>query len=133
MRKALAMAAAGSTIAAGMLSVAATANAATDTHSFKAPTSLSVSVSVPGIRAHGRTTVSGTLTSGRKGLAREVVTLDIVNGRRLIPSEAGVTNARGGVSFVISPKATTTYELVFAGTRSLAASHSGTVTVRVLR
>lgn len=168
MRKALAMAAAGSTIAAGMLSVAATANAATVGHpssaptstasptkaptappttkaptappskapkapTRKAPTTLTAKVSAQSIKTHGRSTISGTLSSDRKALAREVVALDIINGRKVTTAESAFTNSRGIVSFVVSPKATTTYELVFAGTHSYAASHSGTVTVRVIR
>jgi hypothetical protein len=133
MRKTLAMAAAGTTIAAGMLSVAATANAAPLPQPHKAPTSLSVTVSAPVIKAHGRDTVAGTLASGHKALAKEVVWLEWFNGRKLVPAEAALTNGRGVVAFAVAPKASTTYELVFAGTRTLAASHSHAVTVRVAR
>lgn len=133
MRRALMLAAAGTTIAAGMLSVTATANAATLPRPHSAPTSLAVHVSLANARTHGRDTVTGTLTSGRKALAGEVVALDVVNGRRLTPAGTAVTNRNGSVSFVVTPRGTTTYELVFAGTRTLAASHSGVVTVRVGR
>lgn len=131
MRKALAWAAAGTTITAGLLSMAATANAAT--FQPKAPTRLSVTESAPVIKAHGRDIIAGTLAEGRRGLAGETVSLDIVNGRRLIPAEIASTNRGGSVFFTVSPKATTTYVLVFNGTRNLAASRSAVVTVRVVR
>src|ERR1700719_3128218 len=83
MRKALAWAAAGTTIAAGLLSVAATANAATVSHAFKAPTALSTRE--PAVRGHAKDSIAGTLSEGRKGLGGEVVTLDIVNGKRVTP------------------------------------------------
>ena len=130
MRKALALAAAGTTIAAGLLSVAATANAAT-VAVRKAPTTLSVRESAPGFHGHGKVVVTGTLSQGRKPLTGEAVTLDVVHGRELVPAGIARTNRGGGVSFTVSPKTTTTYELVFGGTKDLAPSHSRTVTVRV--
>lgn len=131
MRKALAWAAAGTTITAGLLSVAATANAATVPR--EAPTTLSVHESAAGFKGNGKVNITGTLAEHGKALAGEAVTLDIVKGRSLDPAGTAHTNRDGGVAFAVSPKATTTYKLVFNGTRTLAASHSGTVTVRVSR
>jgi hypothetical protein len=133
MRKALALAAAGTTITAGLLSVAATANAATVAHPSKAPTTLSARESVSGFKGHGLVIITGTLAEGRRGLAGEAVTLDIVKGRRLVPAGTARTDRGGVVAFTVSPQATTTYDLVFDGTRALAASQSGPVTVRVSR
>jgi len=131
MRKALALAAAGTTITAGLLSLAATANAATVAHSFKAPTALSVTESAAPARGHAKDVITGTLTEGRKALAGEVVTLDIVNGRRLTPGGVARTDRHGAVSFTVAPNKATSYELAFSGTKTLAASHSGIVIVRV--
>lgn len=80
MRKVLATAVAGATVAAGVFSVAGTASAATVARPFRAPTSLSVHVSTFGVRGHQRDTITGTLARGREGLGGEVVALDIVNG-----------------------------------------------------
>ena len=129
MRKALAWAAAGTTIAAGLLSVAATANAATVSHAFKAPTALSIRESA--VRGHAKDSIAGTLSEGRKGLGGEVVTLDIVNGKRVTPGGVARTGRNGAVSFTVAPKKTTSYVLVFGGSKTLAASHSGIVTIRV--
>lgn len=130
MRKALAWAAAGTTMTAGLLSLAATANAATVSHPPKTPTTLSVTASPA--RGHAKASIDGTLTWGRgKPIAKEVVALDIVNGKRLIPAGVAQTGRNGAVSFAVAPKKTTAYELVFAGTKSLAASHSAIVIVRV--
>jgi hypothetical protein len=131
MRKALAWAAAGTTITAGLLGMAATANAATIRHAPQTPTALSVHESASGFKGHGKVTITGTLAEGRKALGGEAVTLDIVNGRRLVPAGSATTNRSGGVTFTVSPRATATYELVFSGTKTLAGSDSGTVTVRV--
>jgi len=131
MRKALAWAAAGTTIAVGLLSVAATANAATFAHPPKTPTALSVHQSAPGFKGHGKVAVTGTLSEHHKAVAGQAVTLDIVKGKHLVPAGAAHTNRGGAVAFTVSPKASTTYELVFSGTKTLAAAHSGTVTVRV--
>jgi hypothetical protein len=75
--------------------------------------------------------VSGTLKAGKKAAAKEVVFLDRVAGRKLIPVRAELTSKVGRVSFVVEPKVTTRYELVFRGTKRLAASHSGVVTTVV--
>ena len=106
MRKALAWAAAGTTIAVGLLSVAATANAATFAHPPKTPTTLSVHESAPGFRGHGKVTITGALSEHHKAVAGQAVTLDIVKGRHLVPAGAAHTNRGGAVAFTVSPKAT---------------------------
>jgi hypothetical protein len=77
--------------------------------------------------------VGGTLRAGRKAAAKEVVFLDRVDGRKLIPLRVELTSRTGWVSFTVEPKVTTKYELVFRGTKKLAASHSGVVTTVVKR
>jgi hypothetical protein len=133
MRKALGWAVVGATAAAGVLSVSATANAATFPQRHKAPTTLSVRESAPVIRSHHKDTSTGKLAEGRKPLARESVTVTVVEGRRLVPAGTARTDRFGDVSFTVAPKGTTTYQLVFTGTGTLAASKSHTVTVRVVR
>jgi len=118
---------------AGVLSMGATANAATLSHPHKAPTALSVKVSAPTYRGHGRDTISGKLTEGRKAVANQTVSLDVVSGRHLVPVGTARTNRNGAVSFTVAPKRTTTYDLVFGGTRTLAGSKSAAVTIRVTR
>src|SRR6266852_9519633 len=110
MRKALAWAAAGTTITAGLLSLAATANAATVSHQFKAPTALSIRESGASARGHAKDIITGTLTEGREAPGGEVVTLDIVNGRRLTPGGIARTGRDGAVSFTVAPTKTTSYE-----------------------
>jgi hypothetical protein len=132
MRKALAFTAAGITLGAGLLSVAATANAAT-LHRHQAATTLSATESASVITRHGEDTITGDLTEGSQVLARESVTLETVQGRRLVAVGTARTNRGGSVSFTVSPRSTTTYELVFNGTGTLSASQSGTVTAQVSR
>lgn len=134
MRKALVLTAAGGAIAVGLMSVAATAYAAPfPPPRHQTPTTLSATESAPFIVGRERDTITGTLTAGYRPLAGESVTLEIVNGRGPLPIATERTDRRGDVSFTVAPRSTTTYELVFNGTRTLAASQSGTVTVHVRR
>jgi len=130
MRKVLTGAVAATTITAGLLFVGATANAATASPRPQAPTELSIHES--GLPGRGRPDdrITGTLTQGRKTLAGEVVSLDIVNRGRPTVVGTARTNRDGTVSFTVTPKGSTTYTLVFSGTPVLAASQSGTVTVQ---
>jgi hypothetical protein len=95
MRKALGWAAVGAVAAAGVLSVSATANAATFPQRHKAPTTLSVRESAPVVRSHHKDTITGKLAEGRKALARESVTVKVVEGRRLVPAGTARTVHRG--------------------------------------
>jgi hypothetical protein len=133
MRKALAFTAAGITLGAGLLSVAATANAAPLAHRHQAGTTLTAAQSAGVINGRGSVTITGDLTEGSTALARETVTLETVNGRRTASDGTARTNRGGSVSFTVSPRSTTTYELVFSGTSSLAPATSSTLTVRVGR
>jgi hypothetical protein len=75
--------------------------------------------------------ITGTLAEGKIALAKETVSLWTVSGKKTAPAGTGVTNKAGVVTFKIKPAATTTYELVFKGTKDLGASHSAEVTVKV--
>jgi hypothetical protein len=77
-------------------------------------------------------TVFGTLkTTGKAPLAGQIVWLyTLVNGKWVNPS-GHVTGKFGGVSFKVTPAATTKYELRFLGTANYRATHSGVVTVVV--
>ena len=116
--------------AAAVLALAGPANAA-PAHP-RVHTTLSIVESRNVIRAGGKDVVAGTLRAGRKGLAKEIVVLDRVVGRTLVPVNAGLTNRAGVVAFTVRPKVTARYELVFGGTANLARTHSGVVTVKVI-
>jgi len=129
MRISLTRAASGAAVAAvTALALTGTANAAPIP--VKVHTTLSIVESRNVIRAGGKDVVAGTLRAGRKGLAKEIVVLDRVVGRTLVPVNAGLTNRAGVVAFTVRPKVTARYELVFGGTANLARTHSGVVTVR---
>ena len=131
MRIPLTRAASGAAVAAvTALALTGTANAAPIP--VKVHTTLSIVESRNVIRAGGKDVVAGTLRAGRKGLAKEIVVLDRVVGRTLVPVNAGLTNRAGVVAFTVRPKVTARYELVFRGTGALARSHSGVVTVRAI-
>jgi F0F1-type ATP synthase alpha subunit len=130
MRSSLTRAVAGVAIAsAAIFAVASSASAATTV--AKAHTTLSIVESKSTIKAGQKDLVAGTLKAGKTGLAKEIVLLDRVSGKKLIPVAVELTGKAGNASFTVAPKTTTKYELVFLGTKKLAASHSGVVTVVV--
>lgn len=130
MRTSLTRVASGAVLAAtAVFALAGAASAATP--AAKAHTTLSIAESKTTIKAGQKDVVSGTLAVGKKGLAKEVVILDRVAGKKLVPVSAQLTGKAGKVAFVVKPKATTKYELVFRGTTKLAATHSGVVTAVV--
>jgi hypothetical protein len=99
----------------------------------KAPTTLSIA-ETPGTTAKPDTTISGALTLSKSGkaLAHQWVWLAWVGAKghaHLIKSF--LTGKYGKVAFKVHPASTTTYELVYLGTKVLAPTHSGTVTVTV--
>jgi hypothetical protein len=127
MRKSLTRALAGTAIAAtAVLTAAGTASATTP-----APTTLSISASATTITVGQHDTISGALLSGTTPVANKVVLLDKVVGTTLVFVDARHTGALGKVNFVVVPKATVTYELVFRGTAAFAASNSTPLTVTV--
>jgi hypothetical protein len=135
MRKSLTRAVAGTAIAVVAVGAAATA-ASASTKPAKTATALSIAASSTSITGGSKETISGTLTAGSTDLGGQVVLLDEVVGKHLVPIRAGLTDGSksktpGAVSFTFTPFGTATYELAFRGTRKYAASDSGTVTVTV--
>lgn len=133
MRKSLAWAAGGLTIAATLLAVmgAASPGSAAAAPGPRAPTTLSVHQAAVQIMPGRQDVISGTLMSGRAPVRGQPVTLYTVNGRFTQPVSTERTGFSGGVAYTVTPRVTTTYELVFAGTRTLQPTRSWTVTVRV--
>jgi hypothetical protein len=129
MRKSLTWAAVGTTLvaAAATLSVAGTANAAT-----VKPT-LFIRDSASHVNAGSPVTISGTLSAGHTVLGNEGVWLDWVGPKGALHKIKDKPTAAktGVVTFTVAPEATTTYELVFPGTRSYARATSGKAVVRV--
>jgi flagellar capping protein FliD len=107
--------------AAASLAAAGTASAVTPVVAAKTVLTASASKDV----------ITGTLTAGKKDLAKEVVTLEAVSGKKLIAVGKAVTSKAGKVTFTVKPKATTKYELVFKGAKGLAGSASKVVTIKV--
>jgi hypothetical protein len=132
MRKSLTWAAVGTTVAAAALSVAGTASAATAT---VRPTSLSIEKSVASIKAGAAVTISGQLKSGATALDRQAVVLDWVGpaGHLHYITRGTTSGPTGNVSFKLHPTATTTYELVFAGTWQYGVSKSVPAKVTVTK
>jgi hypothetical protein len=121
-RSAIGIVAAGVAVAGA--GIAATANAATGHHPSKA-TVLRVSSAKYSIR--------GTLYAGKAELAKEVVDLDAVAGKKLTVAGHAVTNRAGQVVFTVKPIGTVKYELVFAGKGDFAGSHSSVVTIKAAK
>jgi hypothetical protein len=99
----------------------------------KAPTTLSIAASSASINAGSTDTVSGalTITQDGKALPGQWVWLDVVVNGKAHRVKAFKTGKLGTVAFTVKPATTTTYELVYLGTRVLAPTASGTVTVTV--
>jgi len=95
-------------------------------------TTLSIVESKSVIKDGKTAIVGGTLDHDATGLAGETVYLEHWVGKRLVGVRTGTTNAAGWVAFTVKPGATSRYELVFRGTSTLAPSHSGVVTLKVV-
>lgn len=117
--------------AAAVLTVAGTASAATASPAAKAHTTLSIVESRTWIKAGQKDVISGDLRTGKVPVAGKVVVLDRIVGKKLIPVQFDLTGKAGRVHFVVRPKVTARYMLVFPGTKKLHATHSGVVTVVV--
>jgi hypothetical protein len=142
MRKTLRWAAIGATVATAGAVLSVTTMAGASTTTAKAATTLSVRVAHSPVVPGGADVISGVLSSAGKAVPGKVVWLDrvaVVNGKpTLVKVEAKVTDGAkakhpGAVAFLIHPVRTTTYELVFAGDKTLAGSKSAAVTVRVAK
>ncbi len=95
------------------------------------PTKLSISNKVIAHGKHHGDVVSGVLTSDGAGLASEKVTLEARSGvkPRWTVVATGTTATGGTVSFTVTPKVKTQYELVFAGDSTYKASDSNVITL----
>ncbi|MGD0706492.1 MAG: hypothetical protein ABSA02_42260 [Trebonia sp.] len=97
----------------------------------KTATTLSIAAT-PGATSKADTTISGALTLSKSGkaLTHQWVWLAWVGSKGKAHLEkAFLTGKYGKVAFKVHPAKTTTYELVYLGTKVLAPTHSGTVTV----
>lgn len=99
----------------------------------KVPTTLSIAESAQTITAGQTDTISGALTvsADSKALAHQWVWLAVVDNGKVHLNKAFLTGKYGKVAFQVRPTSTTTYELVYRGTRVLAPAVSGTVTAMV--
>jgi hypothetical protein len=131
MHTSLTRAAAGAAVAAAtVLALAGPAYAASATPLEH--TTLSIVESKSVIHDGGTAVVSGRLAHDGTGEGGETVYLDHRVGTALVDVRTGVTDAAGSVAFTVAPGVTSRYELVFTGTATLAASHSGVVTLKVI-
>jgi hypothetical protein len=127
------------TRAVGVTAVAAAAALAMAGPASAAPavrhhTSLSIRASKTTDKAAHPVVISGQLKSGKADLAGKVVELERAvtgHGFRIVAAE--ITNKAGWVAFVRAPVATVRYELVFPGSLRFDGTHSGVVTVKVVK
>jgi hypothetical protein len=95
-------------------------------------TSLSIRVSKGVVKPGETVRVAGVLKGSRSGIVGQTVRLDVAAiGGKFVVVGRSATNKGGGVAFVVNPKITERYKLVFKGTRKLAPAHSAVVTIRV--
>ena len=131
MRTSLTRAAAGAAVAAATVLALAGPAYATPTPA-RAHTTLSIVESRSVIKDGQTAVVRGRLAHGTTGEGADTVYLDHWVGKTLVLVRTGLTNASGVVAFTVEPAVTSRYELVFTGTTTLAPSHSGVVTLKVI-
>ena len=95
-------------------------------------TTLSIVESRNVIKAGHKDVIGGRLVADRYGLAHKIVLLDRWYGR-WVPVRAGLTGPKGWISFAVWPQVTARYKLVYLGNQTFAPTHSGVVTVKVIR
>jgi hypothetical protein len=135
MRTSLTRAAAGAAVAAATVLALAGPAYATPTPAptpARAHTTLSIVESRSHITDGQTAVVRGRLAHGTTGEGAETVYLDHWVGKTLVLVRTGLTNASGVVAFTVGPAVTSRYELIFKGTATLAPSHSGVVTLKVI-
>lgn len=124
-------------LAAGCVMASAGVATAGTTHSKpSAATYLHLNSKAVAHARHHTDTITGRLTSHRKGVAGETVTLKDRTGkhRRWTVVGTAVSGTTGSLSFTIAaPGTTTQYEAVFAGDAAshLRKSHSNVITITV--
>jgi hypothetical protein len=121
--------AAGAIAVTGAMVTTGAASAAT-TRVHRLPTHLSIAKR-HAVEHHRRITlIGGDLRSHRTPLRDKVVYLERrTPGTKWTVIGHEVTNRRGGVAFVVNPKVTARFALVFKGSPNFQASHSRVVTV----
>jgi hypothetical protein len=113
----------------GAIATAGTANASTH-HARRLPTHLAA-VKARAVAHHKHVfVVAGRLSTFRFPLRDRLVVLDRIVGRTLVRIGHERTNHAGVAAFVVDPKVTARFVLVFEGTRHLHSSHSRVVLVR---
>jgi len=107
---------------------AGAAGATTKTH-----TTLSIVEGRSTITAGQTDTIGGTLRAHDASTAKKTVELKRWNPslKKWVLRQANLTGKNGFVRFTVKPSVTSRFELVFPGTKVLAYSHSGIVTVHV--
>jgi hypothetical protein len=105
-------------------------------HSHQMPreaTKLTISNKVIAHARHRVDVITGVLTADRKGLAGQIVVLEVRMGSmpRWHVLAARVTGTGGTVTFGLASKVKTQVKLAFAGTATLRPSHSNAVTILV--
>jgi hypothetical protein len=119
----------------GVIMSAAAPVVSADPHPKLDRTELSISNKAIAHGKHHADAISGVLSSDGAGLANETVTLEDRSGvkPRWTVVATGTTGTGGTISFTVSPKVKTQYQLVFAGDATYKASESNVVTLRPVK
>jgi hypothetical protein len=129
-RRVASVAAAAAIATTGAMTVAGAAGASA-THARRLPTHLSIADRRAVEHHKHLTVIEGRLTSFRFPLRGKLVFLDRVTARhKLVIIGREHTGRGGGVAFVVDPKCTSHFALVFPGTPNFHSSHSRVVTVK---
>jgi len=128
-------AAAVAVLATGGVMATATAASAAKGHPKLAATTLSIKNKPIAHAKHHADALTGVLSSHRKGVAGETITLDSRTGKkpRWAAVASGTTGADGSVTFTVAPTAKTQYKMVFAGDSTYRKSHSNVITLKAVK
>lgn len=113
----------------GAMAAAGAADASTH-HAHRLPTHLSVVKVRAAARHKNAFVIAGRLTALGHALPFRVVFLDRIAGGHVAKVARERTDRAGVAAFVVRPKATARFVLVFEGTRHLHSSHSRVVVVK---
>jgi hypothetical protein len=129
MRRAGTVTAAAAIATTGAMAVAGAADASTTHH--RLPTHVAVATRRAFEHHHRVTVLFGRLSTVRNiGLDRRVVFLDRITSKGLVQVGRERTGAHGRVAFVVDPKATAAFVLVYKGSELFHSSHSRVVFVK---
>jgi hypothetical protein len=127
------VAAAAAIATTGAMATAGAASASTHQarhHARRLPTHLSAGKARAAAHRRHVFVIAGRLTTFGFPLRDRLVVLDRIVGRSLVRVGHGCTNRAGVAAFVVDPKVTARFVLIFEGTRHLHSSHSRIVVVR---